>query len=977
MPRTLAVVAAVLCAAGCNRSSGQERRLGQTSFTSAPPGQGTGRSAGDAAGGGAVPGPAAAPGSSARAVEETDIYRLEGDRLYTLNGYRGLLVFDIADIDHPRLLGRSPIYGWPVEMVVHGGIATVVVSDWYGLKTDGTPFHGSVVRGLDATDPLHIKTLGEAQLAGWVRDTRVVGSVLYAVSQDYGWTWGNTISTGAGGAVGVSGGGGGTSTATVVVSSVNFAGGVVQKMGERSYPGWSGVINVTPDAILLAHDAGAPGSADARTQLTYIDISDPAGSIAERGSLLVPGHVQGWGPDEGRWNLDFADGKTAHVFGCGAAWCGSNGSPYVLSTGDFTNPRAPVLVSSLEIPVTGYLPAVRFDGARMYLSPGGQWTAGTSTPLQIYDLADKAHPRLAGETRVPGLVWSFFPQGASVMALGAEIGRNDGRVSVSAIDATDAAHPVVAGTAAFGEGWAWTPAAGTFKAFTRNDAEGLIVLPFSGWSPKTWTYRNGLQLIETGSASIHTAGAAITKGWVERGVFAKGRLLSLSDLSLAVVEYSNHQSPAVVSELTLARNTTSALPLGDRIAEVSGDFWDNDLSTSTVRVLPIGEADELHSATALAEAQLEGVNPRVFHNGDLAYVVTDVQQTVTCPAGGGWTQPDGTCRQWVQQVQVLDLSGGSARLRGKAVLPGYGGWYWGWYRGGFEGCFPWDWFNGADTIQVEGDALALRRWIGSFGKTPGDRPQQGLFVVDLKNPDAPAVSQLTLTDDDSAWWGNLVLVGKSLYATHEEWILRDSRTPTVRYWANRIDLSNRAHPRVASRVNVPGVVIGGPASDSSLLYVTGYRWTGDRVTNSFDVLRLDGDTAQLIGTVDIDGWIGRIYVRGDTALVSSEQWGNSSSTLTLHQLDLANPQKPRDLALSRPGWGWLVGVEGDRALVTSGFGGAGLDVYRLAAGQPPVLDRFVRTRGYWPSALARQGDDLFISSGYWGVETVHLGATPY
>ena len=989
MLRTLIALAA-LCAFSCSRHPGQDRRLGQTSFSSAPPGQGGSSRGGDTAGGAGTPastgnGPG---GTDTRAVEETDIYRLDGNRLYTLNGYRGLLVFDLSDVDHPKLLGRSPIYGWPVEMVVRAGVATVVVSDWYGLRPNGAPFHGSVVRGLDATDPANIRSLGEAQLAGWVRDTRVVGDVLYAVSEDYGWSWGTFVAGGgagvSGGAVGVSGG---KSTASVVVSSINFAGGVVQKMGERSYAGWSGVINVTSKAILLAHDATEPGNTVPKTQLTYIDISDAAGSIAERGSLIVPGRLQGWGPDSGRWNLDFADGRTAHLLACGAGWCGNNLSPYVLTTVDFSSADSPVRVSGLQLWIDGWTPAVRFDGTRMYLAPGGQWNGPASTPLQIYDLSDAAHPHLAGETQVPGMVWSFFPQGASVMALGAERGSNSGRVSVNAIDATDAAHPTLAGTAAFGEGWAWTPAAGTFKAFSRDDAQGLIVLPFSGWSAKTFTYRNGLQLIESSAGTIHTAGAATTRGWVERGIFANGRLLALSDLALSVIDYSNHQAPRVVSEVVLARNTSSALPMGARIAEVSSDFWDNDLSFSTVRVLPIGEADELHGTGALAETQIEGINPRVFRNGDLAYVVTDVQQDVLC-SGMSWALPDGKCREWSQEVQVLDLSGGGARVRGKVMLPGLVGWYWGGFRGGFGGCFPWDWFNGADAVQVEGDALAFRRWLGSTSAlgTTG-KPQQGLFIVDLKNPDAPAVSQMTLTFDDSAWWGNLVLVGSALYATHEEWIDRGpidrgmgyptGSHPTVRYWANRIDLSDRAHPRVASRVNVPGIVIGGPASDPSLLYVTGYRWSGDRSVNSFDVLRLKGDAAELIGTLDFDGWIGRTFVRGSGALVSSEQWGNGASTMTLHQLDLSDPAQPRDLALSRDGWGWLVGVEGDRALVTSGFGAAGLDIYRLAPQAAPVLDRFVRTRGYWASSLSRQDDDLFISSGYWGVETVHLGAAPF
>src|SRR6185436_9658618 len=105
-----------------------------------------------------------------RKVEETDLYRVEGDRLYYLNGYRGLMVFDIANVDQPKLIGRSAIFGSPVEMVVRQGVATVVVSDWYGTMDDGSPFHGSIVRGIDASDAANIRILGEAKLGGWVRD---------------------------------------------------------------------------------------------------------------------------------------------------------------------------------------------------------------------------------------------------------------------------------------------------------------------------------------------------------------------------------------------------------------------------------------------------------------------------------------------------------------------------------------------------------------------------------------------------------------------------------------------------------------------------------------------------------------------------------------------------------------------------------------------------------------------------------------
>src|ERR1700690_1013239 len=152
--------------AACNNSD-EDRFPGQTSFVSAPPTWyefgGTDGLAGSGAGSPQTGGTVNTTGT-ARTVEETDLYRLEGNRLYYLNAFRGLMVFDVTDVDHPALLGRSPIYGSPVDMVVNNRIAIVVVADWYGSLDDGTPFRGSIVRGLDATDPTNIKVLGDAKL---------------------------------------------------------------------------------------------------------------------------------------------------------------------------------------------------------------------------------------------------------------------------------------------------------------------------------------------------------------------------------------------------------------------------------------------------------------------------------------------------------------------------------------------------------------------------------------------------------------------------------------------------------------------------------------------------------------------------------------------------------------------------------------------------------------------------------------------
>src|SRR5258708_32093943 len=160
--------------------------------------------------------------------------------------------------------------------------------------------------------------------------------------------------------------------------------------------------------MMLAHPVPASSPnlpPPAQTSLQYLDISDPGGAIVERGSIQVDGSITGWGADNGRWNLDFADGKTAHVIGCaGANGCGSG---YVLATADFSDPNQPRLDSQLAIAApNGWAAAARFDSPldaqgnhtappRMYLSPSSYYASSTgTTPVEIFDLSNPSAPKL-------------------------------------------------------------------------------------------------------------------------------------------------------------------------------------------------------------------------------------------------------------------------------------------------------------------------------------------------------------------------------------------------------------------------------------------------------------------------------------------------------------------------------------------------------------------------------------------------------
>jgi hypothetical protein len=996
----VAALAPSLAGCGSADTTASGREEGQTDYTSAPPASQGGGGAGEAAGAADSSAAPKSPGQQASLplgpkVEETDIYRLEGNRLYFLDSYRGLMVFDVTNVDDPVLLGRSPMFGTPVEMRVKNGIATVVLGDWYGNAPDGTPFHGSVVRSIDANDPAHMKITGETQVKGWARDMRVVsgqlqGDTMYIVSEDYGWAYGywaygpygmaeGDVAASPAGYPGYYGGG----SSKVVISAVDITDGAATLKGTKEYDGFSGTFNVTATAILLAHDIrdGATEQPTGKIALDFVDISNPAAGIAPKGSIQVDGLLEGWAPDNGRWNIDF-DGKHAAVIACDATQYGycTGESGYTLSTVDFTDANAPTKTASLAIPSQGWAATARFADGRMYLSPReGYWTGSggaPTTPIRIYDLSDPAAPKLAGSTSITGAVWMFLPVDATrVFALGNDYGpgQSTSNVSLRYLDVSNPAAPSVIGTSSFGNGWAWTPASDTFKAFIRDPNQKLVVLPFSGWSNSGYEYVNGVQLVEYDTDSITTRGAAKGKAWVERGIFVNGRIVSLSDQALSVVDYSDRSNPKVVKELTLARNVVSAQPQGSTIAQLSTDWWGYDQQTSELRVLPIDDAEETHAEPAAKTVSIDGTNAQVFRNGNLAYVVTT--KFPKPPYSGAYYA--------TPQIQVVDLSNGDAVLKGKIDLPSEDSYYWNWWGG----CYWWDWYDGAGAVQVNGDVLAFRRTRGHFDEATNEYiTSTKLYVVDLSNPDAPRVASTAVTPDEESWWGNMRVVGNTLYTSHYEYIEKpDPTSPVakqylVKYYLDQIDLSDRNAPKVGARINVPGMLVGASESDPSILYFVDYRWYGDQNQDELAVAKIAGDKAFFRSSTPIGGYVGNVFVRGDKAYMSAEDYvktpdpnAPTKSFVKLHEIDLTNPSAPVDRASTpKDGWGWLVGVEGDRAIITSGWGQVGLDIYKLNPGAAPTYDQFARTRGWWTNALERQGDDLYLSSGYWGVQRIHL-----
>jgi hypothetical protein len=149
-------------------------------------------------------------------------------------------------------------------------------------------------------------------------------------------------------------------------------------------------------------------------------------------------------------------------------------------------------------------------------------------------------------------------------------------------------------------------------------------------------------------------------------------------------------------------------------------------------------------------------------------------------------------------------------------------------------------------------------------------------------------------------------------------------------------------------------------------------------------VQISGSLAYLQSVTPLDGWVGNVIVQNDIAYTSVQEydWMNTEANgvykppyVELHQIDLTNPQAPVDRVSTSQanGWGWLLAVQGDRAVVTSGWGPMGFDIYKLSATSAPVFDQSVRTLGWGgANSILRQDNMLYITSGYWGVQPVSL-----
>ncbi|MBI5507439.1 MAG: beta-propeller domain-containing protein [Deltaproteobacteria bacterium] len=858
-----------------------------------------------------------------REIVEGDLFKVEGDLVYVLNRYRGLVIIDMSVADQPVVRGRLPFQAVPVEMYVQDGRAYMIISDWfvywmYDPDADPLGFHGSQILIADVSNPDQPTRLGSVRVDGEVTDTRLVGDVLYAVSKrnpDY-WRY-NTVDW---------------QDTTWVVSLDIADPNAIHEVDRITFQGTSTLIHVAPHAIFVAATDPNYYLYDAahaqQTLFTYVDISDPAGDIRERGSIYLEGRITD------KFKMDYFD----HTFRVIMQdwWTASLGR---LDVVDVSYPDDLVKVGALAIDqgVWGSLQATRFSEARAYAMTSRYDYALQRGYYELHsiDLTSPQHPFEAGTLRLDGNVGYFDVRAGNtrLLALG-QVWQGSptytSRTTLSLYDVSDAAAPALLSEAQLGEGYSSSAATWDYKALKIVDAMQLILLPLTYWDQGFQRYFTGTQLVDWVGDSLDERGRVENIDQVQRAFPVGDRLVAISTSRVQVINAANRDLPVVTAALDLIRNVYDIFDIQGQEVQLVGDVYDGGVK---LYVQPFGERDDA-AATATLELPFAGA-PACFRRGNLIHMIG-------FEAGA-------------QTIHTADLSDPAHPvLRGELRLAAdveriYSA----------NGSYYYYYWNPMAGLPIDNRILpfTVRRLVeDQSGRRDFDSE---LRLIDMTDPDNPRVSAAAIPMNEYPFI-NKVTHGRVLYSTHVEQGTTTAGTTLlyhVRSYVDRIDVADVDHPIVLPSVNVPGWLVD-VTDDGQVLFTIDYQWDDfGRRRNSLNALRLDGDVASLMEVLPVSDQVNRAVFRDHSVWLVTHKypwWGVHADTVesrqpytVLNRADFGAAGTLGGLTTAKiQGYLFnLLDVDGQLAYLGSSYP-YGFVVLDVADASAPVLMNSSRTIGY-------------------------------
>lgn len=802
-----------------------------------------------------------------RAVVESDIWKIRGDTMYFFNQYRGLQVIDIANPEAPVLRGTYSMPAAGEQMYLLDDDKAILLAHGFchGWGADAE----SQIVLLEIVDG-QPRAVGEMQVPGRLRESRMVGTALYVVSERYRhartldskgspeevWEWGSQISS---------------------FDLVNFS--ATEPKFTLWVPGYGNAIQATDHFLFVATPQENANWWGAKSDVRVFDISSPDGTMAALSTIATAGRVK----DKFKMHLDGDVFTVVTEVQDGALVT-------QLETFSLADPLKPERLGYLKIIEREQLFATRFAGKTLYAV-----TFERIDPLWIIDLSDPREPKKLGELEIPG--WSTYiqPLGDKLVTVG--IDNTDGwRTSVQLFDVSDPAKPTLASKVLVGEGNSSSEANQDEKAFAVLPEDNLILVPFSSWSENGQV--QAVQLIDLLPDTLRKRGVIDHRVQPRRATVHKDRILSISGVELLAVDATDRDNPRVVSSTELSVPADQLFVEGEHLVTLA-----TTENAPSIRVAPASNPTSSLALARLEALPLLGADVR---DGRLFVIQGKPSEVIWPRTWNSTNAPLGTndARLTMSVFDLSDLP--NLKLLGEIeqTFPNETK-YW----GRFEALWPkadllvwsavagYGWWDGPIIAM---DVAIDRPAIGAPGIAPiwWGGGQSTLLAYDVSDSSAPKFASETKLAGTNNWWNfsRSFATDGLVFTSHQssefdstvqlpprvykEWngatYVTVTNTPPPGAWMQRYFLSvvsyaDPVNPSIRKPANIPGSLIG-ISHGGNLIYTSAYRYEDPVALTGggelLDVSAYDGVEAHLVDSLKLPNiWPRPVLVRDGHLIV--------------------------------------------------------------------------------------------------------------
>lgn len=818
-----------------------------------------------------TPGTSSDGSPAAREIEEADMVKLIDHTLYVLNSYRGLKIIDVTDWSKPVMKGAFGFLGSPVEMYVTNGIATIVVLNDGLCRLDGlaqvVKQTGTTVYLVDVSNAEAPRQINSFGIDGFVKETRRVGDVVYLAGAA-ATTTATTSETDVASSIGY------WQSTDGFVASVYVADPLkVALVDQKTFAGQGQYIHATQTAMFVSGMNWETGV----SKIQYVDISDPAGTIALRGSCEVPGQILD------RFAMN-ANENVLRVVADKQQWVGlpmledqmtqlaKEEEPKYgvkLFTFDLSNPDDIKQLGSLFIIKNETVRAVRFDGLKGYVV-----TFEQRDPLWVIDLANVAEPKITGYLEAPGYSTYLEADGNRLVAVGLD-DTDTWRACVMLYDVSDVANPKELDREILGEEYSSSEANYDDKAFTVIPEADLILVPYDTWKDG---YKNKLAMIDysgdtlTNLAQIDHRGTAVRSG-VD---LAANVLWVLSQNALQTLNIADRQSPRQLAMMTLAENVLAYKPFGQyglRLVSLSENWSEPAYELQAVN------GNDPNGSEVLSRLSITVNYPQLI-------LVDDSLAVISGETKGGKLK--------LSAINISTLPGLALAGEKEFDFSTYGGGYYPleatYYKARAKGGFapPWTsfimpiWYGGGQggPYLLENKNLVYITWDSS----DGNNSNYVLKAISFADPaDIKVTGEVKVQQTNNQMVMQAGVSGNKIYQSiikyrplsfFEQVLGTNNDKPVAPFYLRLIDFNDPANPQVGELRNVPGLVAG---IQGETVFTFDPQWTDDGIATSFCSVRLSNVSAEVMSKVELpEGDPGTVVFANGAAVMTVGQsywWG--------------------------------------------------------------------------------------------------------